>query len=97
MSCALMSVLVSSSRVRMHDPQHGGLRGCWVSSWVLFFVTVRPRCLSWSSLSAALGVVPVGAGLSYHLRCGVLELSSSRSGAHLNHCYLFFGRLNELA
>ena len=60
-----MSVLASSSRVSMHDPQHGG--GRWVSSWV-FFVTVRPRCLSSLSLSSALGVDSVGAGLSCHLR-----------------------------
>ena len=70
MRCALMSVLASSSRVSMHDPQHGG--GRCVSSWVLFFVTVRPRCLSSSSLSSALGVDLVGTGLSCHLRCGVL-------------------------
>lgn len=39
---------------------------------IVFFVTVRPWCLSSSSLSSALGVDLVGTGLSCHLRCGVL-------------------------
>ena len=39
---------------------------------IVFFVTVRPWCLSSSTLSSALGIDLVGTGLSCHLRCGVL-------------------------
>ena len=59
MGRALVSVLASFLRASNHDPSHGGR--CWVvssSSWVLFFDTVGPWCLS-SSLSSALGLALV--------------------------------------
>ena len=83
-----ISVLASSLGIRTHTPQRGG---CWVvpsSSRVLFFVTVRPWCLS-LSMSSDLGVGFVSAGLSRHHRCGALRLfpvAFSCSSSPLSTC-----------
>ena len=72
-----MSVLASLLRASNHDSPHGG--GCWIvpsSSWVPFFDTVGPWCLS-SSLSSALGLAQCSAPVIIVVRHW--DRSSSRS------------------